>query len=914
MSHVEVDEAGIPQTLKEHDQWLCWRIACRECWTTYEYGTQTCATDGCDGEPSKVPINPKTGRHASSTDSSTWTDFETALAFHRDGSNTTAGIGYVFDDDAVLTGIDLDNVRDPETGELEPWAEDVVDRLDSWTEVSVSGTGLHIFAVGIKPGDRCRTGMESTLDVFDKSEIEMYDGSRYFAVTGEQLDGTPDTVEQRASAVKDIYQDIFGEDTDDQESTSEPTPDADLDDSELLEKARNAENGDKFDRLWRGNISGYESQSEADLALCSMLAFWTGCDEQQMDSLFRESGLMRPKWDEDRGSLTYGERTVQKACEGRSEVYNPGQGNENPKATVADEIESVEADGGVATETGDSEPTLPEPETDPWERAQERIHDRVAIPFDPPDDWEGEEIDKRTAVDRTANIYNEEFNWLRPRSDTRGWRATLYNYVPSEGMYEPHGRAEIERMIDAHLGPIADNQFVNEVVGKIERKARIRARRLDEPPERLVVANGILDVTTGELDPHTASEYHRTKIDIEYDPDAECEAIDEFFHDVVSDRDVPKLYRFIAHALYRGYPEEKAAMLLGEGRNGKTTFLKLVEEFLGEFNVSHESLKKLNEHEWAPARLNGKLANVNADMSDQSPDSMGMFKQLTGNDTIHGEVKFEKPIAFENHATMMFACNQMPVLHDDTRGNWRRWQLIQFPYVFDDNDPDAKDSTPKSVLEERLFSEEEFSGLLNRCVEEIKAWSDGREFFPEADSWETTRSKMRRAAEPVYDFAHICLRPSEDDDAHIPKEKLRRAYQQYATQNGLKKLGPEEFGKKVLALQDFNIEAKRVRDGNQRVNTYTGIEFTERGKQILTGSEDTEAKQSGLDDAVGRQANVDRMKQLLREQGGEMARGELFAQMGDRWDVAPESAESALEKAKETGDVIDQGGSIQGAW
>lgn len=107
-----------------------------------------------------------------------------------------------------------------------------------------------------------------------------------------------------------------------------------------------------------------------------------------------------------------------------------------------------------------------------------------------------------------------------------------------------------------------------------------------------MVRNGILDLTTGELDAHTPGEFYRTMLDVEYDPEADCEAIDGFLNDVVREKDVGKLYRFIAHALYRGYPEEKAAMLLGEGENGKTTFLNLVEEFLGEYNVAHESLKK----------------------------------------------------------------------------------------------------------------------------------------------------------------------------------------------------------------------------------------------------------------------------------------------------------------------------------
>jgi phage/plasmid-associated DNA primase len=291
---------------------------------------------------------------------------------------------------------------------------------------------------------------------------------------------------------------------------------------------------------------------------------------------------------------------------------------------------------------------------------------------------------------------------------------------------------------------------------------------------------------------------------------------------------------------------------------------------------------------------------------------MGMFKRLTGGDPIHAEVTFEEPMKFTNHATVMFACNEMPVLADDTRGNWRRWQLIKFPYVFSDNDPDAKAEVPKEDLYDRLFTDEEFSGLLTRCVQEISEWDDGRAFFPTADSWETTRSKMRRAAEPVYDFAHTCLQPSDDEEAYIPKDTLRQAYQRYATENGLTKLGPEQFGRRLLGLQDFNIEDGRTRKEGGRITVYKGVNFTGRGREILNGNADPDdERQSGLEEAAGKQARVDRVKEVLRDHdGGEMQKTELYGKLGDRFDIGPEHAKAAVTDAAEQGVIIDAGGGL----
>jgi primase-polymerase (primpol)-like protein len=293
---------------------------------------QDCEQPDCDGRISKVPVNPSTGYNASSTDSDTWGAFDEALRYHRDDGNHSHGVGYMFASEGTVVGLDLDNVRDPETGDLEAWAQNLVDRLESFTEVSASGTGLHIYVLGIKPGDNCRRGQESTLERFDKAELEIYDESRYFAVTGDRLEDTPQTLEQRNSTLAEVYEEFLTDDVDEEQDTiddtasSEPTPTADLDDSTLVEKAKSAGNGQKFNSLWNGRTTGYESQSEADLALCSLLAFWTGGEEKQMDRLFRESGLMREKWDEDRGSQTYGERTIEKALEGRTEFYEPGEG------------------------------------------------------------------------------------------------------------------------------------------------------------------------------------------------------------------------------------------------------------------------------------------------------------------------------------------------------------------------------------------------------------------------------------------------------------------------------------------------------------------------------------------------------------------------------------------------------------
>jgi primase-polymerase (primpol)-like protein len=308
------DESVLPTALIEYDQWICWRKQER------------------DGKPTKVPITPRSGEFASSTDEQTWTTFDDALEYAETGD--ADGIGFVFTADDPFVGIDLDDCRDRGTGNVDEVAQDIIDRLDSYTERSPSGTGYHVIIQGELPGERNRRG-----------SIELYDTARFFTVTGDHVEETPTHVARRQDALVAIHRE-YVHDTDsdvksesghrgagdEQSATNSPVEvDVDLKDEELLEKATNASNGRKFERLWNGNTVGYESQSEADMALCYLLAFWTGGDHTQMDQLFRQSGLLREKWDEVHyaNGSTYGEKTIERAVANTSEFYDPDSGDES---------------------------------------------------------------------------------------------------------------------------------------------------------------------------------------------------------------------------------------------------------------------------------------------------------------------------------------------------------------------------------------------------------------------------------------------------------------------------------------------------------------------------------------------------------------------------------------------------------
>jgi hypothetical protein len=255
-----------------------------------------------DGTRTKVPKDPHTGRNGSTTAPATWADFATARAFAlRHGY----GLGFMLTPPFV--GIDLDHCRDAATGELSTLGVSVLGELDTYAEVSVSGTGVKAIAYGEKPGTRCRR---------NGLELEIYSEKRLFALTGQRLAAAPLQINDCQDAVNHIYRATFG--------ATAPAPTATApafvtteDDRAVLDWLTAYR--PKFPPLWAGDTSAYNNDaSAADQALCNMLAFRTG-DENRVDSLFRQSGLYRPKWE--RGD--YRHATITKAMQ-QSRFFAPG--------------------------------------------------------------------------------------------------------------------------------------------------------------------------------------------------------------------------------------------------------------------------------------------------------------------------------------------------------------------------------------------------------------------------------------------------------------------------------------------------------------------------------------------------------------------------------------------------------------
>lgn len=290
---------NIPTALTALPCWVIWRKEKREDkWTKVPYQAR------------------RPDARASATDPATWSTFKVAV--EAAGYEEVDGVGFVFARANGIVGIDLDKCIDQATNVVEDWAAAIVRGVNSYTEVTPSGTGLHIIAFGTLPAGSRRRG-----------RIEIYDDARYFTVTGIHVGGTPTTVEARDAALSLFHTALFP--PSEPLPLPAPTPIRPMNGhvngagGDVVARARQASNGAKFDRLWNGSAVDHGGDdSAADLALCQMLAFWTGRDGGKMDSLFRQSGRLRPKWDERHFSdgRTYGQATIAEALTNTREVYH----------------------------------------------------------------------------------------------------------------------------------------------------------------------------------------------------------------------------------------------------------------------------------------------------------------------------------------------------------------------------------------------------------------------------------------------------------------------------------------------------------------------------------------------------------------------------------------------------------------
>ena len=774
----KVNFVNIPQELKANASFCVWKLEKR--------GTKL----------TKVPFNPKTGAPAKTNDPSTFGPFADAMKAYAMGG--WDGIGYRVSEG--IGAIDIDKcIR--EDGSLNDVAASVLSFFpDTYFERSPSGTGLRGFFKLSQD-----FAYDKTVYYVNnrKHGLEVYlpnTTNRFVTVTGDvyrpgsvsrndaALQSTLDTFMRRKSAMKPGFN---------------GTPVSYFTDEQVIEHASNSKTGDKFRDLYEGRWSDYYgSQSDADMALVSMLCFWCGCVEEQIDRIFRESGLMRDKWDRMTGDATYGAITIRNAILSTTEIYRPVQvEEESPEeefrnldiSTIQEERDRREREGYSFTpDYRCLDTTIPAlaPHTNPRYESFQIGNSRMFVDY---------------------------FRRIILMNDTRGcwyiydgrvWRPDTHNLRINEMAKDFHGRLLV--FANSITSEDTRTRFLKRVDALDQKKFRdimvkdsgadksitVKMDAFDRDRFTFNCHNGTINLLDLSFRPHSPDDRLTKLTEVDYDPDATCPRWISFMDEVFegdADR-IRYLQKCIGYAMSGDTRLECMFILYGPtSRNGKGTTMETVLRILGEYGrtakpdmLSKKSFADSSGPSEDVARLNGaRMVNVSEPEKSMVIDA-SLTKQMTGNNTLTARYLRENSFEFKPQFKLFIDTNHLPQISDMTLFESDRIRIIPFNRHFtaDERDIDLKSFFARP---------ENLSGILNWCLEGFRLYQEEGLKMP--GSVEAATQEYRDQSDRLSMFTKQCLVKKAGEE--LRSSAIYERYKTWCAENGFKYENAANFKKKM---------------------------------------------------------------------------------------------------------------------
>jgi putative DNA primase/helicase len=744
---------NIPVALRARPQWVLWRLVER------------------DGKPTKVPYTLR-GTRADVTNPNTWATFDTVLDAYRRGKFD--GVGFVLTANAGIVCVDLDDARNGEG--WTPEAQEIVRLLNTYTEVSPSGEGLHVWAFGSLPAGRRR-----------RNGIEMYDSGRFITVTGNHLAGTPPDLHERTTELAELHRRVFGEET---TSTLKVGAPVELSDAELLERAMQAKDGAKFYALWHGDTSGYPSQSEADLALCRLLAFWCGNDPARIERLVSQSALgQREKW---RSRPDYRHETIQTALQSLHETYRGGHGNGHTTTTTGTSNANQTPDAVEPEKIYRHYHHLTDllrnryrwcPEWKTWLQWTGRVWERVP-----------EEAVVTCAVETLRDFYSDCLRHAPNQDEAGRWAKRLAD------LYGTKHVADAVQLLRGHT------DFLT------------RAEQFDADPDVLNTPVGIVDLRTGQIRAHDPDALCTRMTNGAPEPQARAERWERFLHEIFAgDAELIAYVQKVCASAMLGYNREQVLYILyGTGANGKSVFLNTLLWVLGDYagNIPRDALlvqaQAQDARRTAYASLMGIRAAVLDELEDRSRLSSTALKDLTSNNPQAVRALYENYRQIRLGCTPFVGTNAKPEVTEHSLGTWRRLRLIPFTLTIPPEKRDAE-------LEAKLRAEAD--GIMQWLLDGLRAyWRDG---LVEPPAVAQATEQYRAEEDALLEWLEE--RTESHPRAITPAKELYQDYTEWATANGIdenERLGEQAFARQLTA---HGFAAIKARIGGRQVKARRGI-------------------------------------------------------------------------------------------
>lgn len=372
-------------------------------------------------------------------------------------------------------------------------------------------------------------------------------------------------------------------------------------------------------------------------------------------------------------------------------------------------------------------------------------------------------------------------------------------YVWDGKKYDEFPEIYLDNFAQRHFNPIADNRMCAEFRGLVLRTNLETPEWFQRTTERKInFQNGVLDIDTTEFTDHSPDRGFRYVLDYSYDPKATCPAWDKFLGDITrGDQELQAaIMEYVGYSLSNDSCwTQKALVLNGTGRNGKSTFISVIRALAGKGNYTALTLGDLGK-EGNRQLLDGKLFNIAEETPTRGMTDSSIFKNLvTGGETQVRQL-YKSPYIMRNRAKMIFACNELPESADTTSAFFRRLLIIPFRETFSftkgNRDPH---------MEEKLLTE--LSGIFNKAIDGYKRLQKNSQ-FSRSDEANRALDEYQKAVDPIINWVEDAIEAHPLGNGMDEKfNSISDLYQDYRRQmelNGYEPLNNTHFGRKLAGL------------------------------------------------------------------------------------------------------------------
>jgi len=328
-------------------------------------------------------------------------------------------------------------------------------------------------------------------------------------------------------------------------------------------------------------------------------------------------------------------------------------------------------------------------------------------------------------------------------------------------------------------------------------------------PNIIAFSNGLYNIRDGSFMDFTPEIVITNKIPWPYNPAAYSELLDHTLDRLAcNDPEVRALLEeMVGYCLYRRNELGKAFILIGDKSNGKSTFLHVVKNMLGDANIASLDLKELGDR-FKTAELFGKLANIGDDIGDEFIANASVFKKLVTGDRVNVERKGQDPFEFNNYAKFLFSANNIPRMKDKTGAVQRRLVIVPFDAKFTPDDPDFR-----PFIKDELCEQSSMEYLIVLGLKALKSVL-GKAQFTTSKRVQGQLDEYEQNNNPIIGFIQeIGL----DGIINEPTKTVYRKYKEHCIANNFQALSAIEFSRQITKRCGFTTMVKRFRGGNCRV-------------------------------------------------------------------------------------------------